>query len=477
MCFRPLALLLSIGLLSGCASVSEDSGFSDVNRLVSERTGERVQWNRNSADDQAATTAVQDLLKSPLSVDATVQIALLNNRELQATYEDLGISQADLVQAGLLKNPLFSFSRLAGGNLVDMTLSIEFDFINLLFTPSRAGIVASQFEETKLRVADAVLKTAMDVKTAYYAALASEQSIEMLQKVTKSTEMAAEIASRQYDAGTTNRRERDRQQAFYADTLARLIKCRAENAAQRERLTRLMGLWGTDIDWALPQHLPELPKKIPNRNDLETLAVNRRLDLLAVRKSTETFAKTLGITADTRFLTDADVGVSRESQTDQPTDIGPTLMLGLPIFDQGQARMARAEAQYKQSHARLYSMTVNARSEVREAYASLAGAYGVAKLQRKTILPLKNNILEETKLRYNGMLEGIYDLLVDAREQVIAGQTYIDALKDYWVAHAELERATGGTLPQEQNTTAPSSTPAPESAEPAPTVGHEHHAS
>jgi len=100
------------GMLLGCVSVDPATGFPDVERVVQERTGKRVRWLQGKPEDAEVDQAVRDLLKDPLSVEAAVEIALLSNRTLQATYEELGIAQADLVQAGLLKNPvLFGSAR------------------------------------------------------------------------------------------------------------------------------------------------------------------------------------------------------------------------------------------------------------------------------------------------------------------------------------------------------------------------------
>ena len=98
------ALLL---LLSGCATFDQRAGFSDVRTAVEERSGKRVAWNLGTELDAEAAEDVRRLLAGPLTADAAIQVALLNNRGLQATYAELGVAQADVVQAGLLTNPVF----------------------------------------------------------------------------------------------------------------------------------------------------------------------------------------------------------------------------------------------------------------------------------------------------------------------------------------------------------------------------------
>src|SRR5207248_7843401 len=149
-------LLWGTVALTGCAHVDPNPAFRELANTVHLRTGKRVQWNRGTAEDAQAQAAVASLLSRPLTADSAVQIALLNNRSLQATYEELGIAQADLVQAGLLKNPvfdgLFRFpDRAPRGPNVE--LQVTQDFIGILFIPARKRLAASQFEAAKLRVA------------------------------------------------------------------------------------------------------------------------------------------------------------------------------------------------------------------------------------------------------------------------------------------------------------------------------------
>src|SRR5262249_8472126 len=104
-------------VLAGCASFSPDGGLGKVSELTKERTGQAVSAQRTESDASAARTRVAEILKEPLTPDTAAELALLNNRGLQASFAQLGIAEADLVQAGRLRNPLFSFGRLSGGGV------------------------------------------------------------------------------------------------------------------------------------------------------------------------------------------------------------------------------------------------------------------------------------------------------------------------------------------------------------------------
>ena len=123
---------------------------------------------------------------------------------------------------------------------------------------------------------------------------------------------------------------------------------------------------------------------------------------------------------------------------------GYTISLELPIFDWGTARVAKAEAIYMQSVNRAAQTAINARSEVRQANKGYRSSFEIARHFRDEIVPLKKRISEENLLRYNGMLIGVFELLADARSQIGSVQGYIAALRDFWIAQAELDMALIG---------------------------------
>src|SRR5450830_1360381 len=90
----PLSLAIFLG---GCASLSADGGFDTVSHTAQERLAQTTRWSRSASDIDGVTQEVRSLLATPLSADAAVYIALINNRTLQAAYSELGIAEADLV--------------------------------------------------------------------------------------------------------------------------------------------------------------------------------------------------------------------------------------------------------------------------------------------------------------------------------------------------------------------------------------------
>ncbi|WP_029226242.1 TolC family protein [Burkholderia ubonensis] len=454
-----------MALLAGCTTFSRDGGFDTVSSAAKERLGKDAVIVRTDDDRNAAAKRTQELLAKPLTMDDAVQVALLNNRGLQASYAELGLSEADLVQAGRLPNPGFTFSRTRAGN-GDLSIGRTFsaNVLGLLTLPFAARIEGRRFEQTKLETADAMLKVAADARRAYINAVAAEQAARYAEQVKDSADAGAELASRMRQAGNFSKLDHAREQAFYADAAAQLAKTRQQAVAAREKLTRTLGLWGAGAQYTLPDRLPDLPKARPDLQDLESYAMQNRLDIQAAKLQTQGVASSLGLTKATRFVNALDVGYLNNYETDKGHEHGYEISIEIPVFDWGGAKVARAEAIYMRSANQLARTAIDARSEVRESYSAYVTSYDIAKHYRDEVVPLRKTISDELLLRYNGMLASVFELLADSREQVGAVNSYIDSLKDYWLAETDLQQAVGGHLPRAgaaQPASAPTAQPAP----------------
>ncbi|MGA0025718.1 MAG: TolC family protein, partial [Burkholderiales bacterium] len=416
---RTVSAVLMLALLAGCATFSDDSGFGAVQDASRERgISQQVKWSRTAQDADAVRATVKKLLVAPLDANAAVQIALLNNRGLQATYAELGIAEADVVQAGRLRNPGFSFGRFTRADEVEIERTFLFDVLGLITMPIRTDLEKRRLELTKGRVAMETLQVAADTRRAWISAVAAQESAKYMEQVRMAAETSAELARRMAAAGNFSKLDRAREQVFYAESTAQLARVRQQAVSERERLTRLMGLWGDDIAFKLPERLPDLPPSAREMADLESTAIKQRLDVRGAMQEAENIAAALGLTRATGFMNVIEVGYSRISESHEPRKSGYEIELRLPIFDWGTARVARAEHTYMQAVNRAADTAIKARSEVREAWAAYRTAYDLAKHYRDEIVPLRKQISEENLLRYNGMLISVFELLADARQQV-----------------------------------------------------------
>lgn len=466
--FRPgLAAAACALLLAGCAGFSPDGGFGTAATAARERLGKDALWVRSDEDRAAVFERTQALLAQPLDADSAVQTALLNNAGLQAAFAELGISEAEYVQATRLPNPGFSFSRKRQGDDLKIDRAISVGLMNLLVLPLAARIEQDRFAQTRLAVADTLLRQALETRKAFVNAVAAEQSARYAEQVKNAAETGALFARDLARAGNVSALDHAREQAFYADAATQLARARQQALAAREQLTRRLGLWGTGAQYRLPERLPDLPKARPALADLEGYAIASRLDLQAGRLQLDSLARSLGLTRATRFISVLDVSYLSNSETAKPRETGYSIDIEIPLFDWGGARVARAEAVYMQAASRLAESAINARSEVRESYAGYQARYDIARHYRDEVVPLRKRISDEGLLRYNGMLVSVFELLADAREQVGAVNGYLDALREYWVAETELQGALGGRLP-EAGASPPPASPSSSNAPPAP---------
>jgi outer membrane protein TolC len=437
--------LAAASLIAGCATQSADSGFGEVKDVVRTYTGAEAQWVRSESDAESVRAVIAKQLASPLAVEGAVQIALLNNHGLQATYAELGIGEGDLVSASRLPNPRFSYLNARHADEYKIESILSFNILSLLTVPMAMETQRLRFEAIKAQVADETLRVAAETRRTYYRALAAEELARYMENVKESAEASAELARRMASAGNYSKLAHMREQAFYADATAQLARARQAAVSERERLTRLMGLWGEDAArFRLPERLPDLPAAARELENAEQLALEQRLDVRGARRDADSLAKSLGLMRVTRFMNSLELGIARVDESPSPTKRGYTLGFEIPLFDWGQGRVAGAEARYMQAVSRITEAAVNARSEVRESYTGYRTAYDLAKHYRDEVVPLRKRISEEVLLRYNGMLASVFELLSDSREQVLAVSSYIEALREYWLADAELRAAMTG---------------------------------
>lgn len=444
---RLAATALASLVLAGCASFSRDGGFGNVEQLTKERIGQTPTYQRTGAQADSAKARVAELLKPPLTADSVVEIALLNNRDLQSSYAELGIVESDLVRAGRLSNPSFSFGRLSGNGAVEIDRAVVFDVLGLFTMPLARQVEQRRFEQAQLQAAYETVGVAAQARRAYFEAVAARQLVGYSDQVKEAADASNELARRMVAAGNFNRLAQMREQSFYADATAQLARAQHQAVAARERLTRVLALSGGQLDFKLPERLQDLPAAPAEPKDAEQTAMDKRLDVLMARRATESTARSLGLTKATRFINVLHAGYQNQSNTGEQRRNGYEIELELPIFDFGSARVARAEARYMQSVNRTAQVAVNARSEVRESYSAYRTAYDLARHYRDEVVPLRKRISDENLLRYNGMLASVFDLLADSRDQIAAVTGAVESLRDYWVAETNLQAALTGRSP------------------------------
>ncbi len=450
---RRLSLLIASAALAltGCATLDDAPGGrraeGPVADAVQRQLGLPADALRLSRDEQALAEVrreVDALLSQPLTSDAALRIALINHRGLQARLADLGVSQAEWLLAARPPNPRFSFGRVRQGDEREIERGLSFELGHWLMLPWAREIEARRLGAMQRSVTADALALAAQVRKAWVQAVAARQLEDAAAQVRESASAGAEMADRLRAVGNWSRLQQAREQGYRAQAELQHARARQTALAARERLNRLLGLWGTQTGYTLPERLPDLPPTLPERADLEREAMAQRFDIQAARLQLEATARSLGLTRVEAWAGGVELDLSRNTSNEAPPQTGIELSFELPLFGAGQARNARAEAVWLRSLHEASRIAIDARSEVREADAAARSSWEIARHHAEVLVPLAQQIAEENVLRYNGMFIGVLDLLADARSQAQTVAAAIEAQRDAWLAQADLELALVG---------------------------------
>lgn len=440
-----LSALAVAAVLTGCATTSPDAAIEPLQQQLRRHTGTTLpRWPDAQAPSADAQQRLRTLLAAPLSMDGAVEVALLNHRGLQASLADLGVTQAELAQATRLPNPGFSFKRTTSGETVEWERGLHISLSHLLLMPLTRTLESHRLAQQQAQTTLAVVTQLAGVRRAWVEAVAAAESLRYLNQVQDAAAAGAEMARRMAQAGNFNKLSLAREQSFEADAVLNVARGERARDAARERLNRALGLWGDQLDYTLPERLPDLPAEPTEQPDIESSALAQRLDVQAAKTATEQTARALGLTSATRFVNVLELGVVRANTNAGERSRAWEVGLELPLFDWGDARVARAEATYTASLHRTAEIAIDARSEVREAYRNWRHAWDIARHVQTAIVPLRQRIRDENVLRYNGMLIGVFELLADARAQIASVNSAIDARREFWLADADLQMAMLG---------------------------------
>ena len=441
--------LLAVTVLTGCASVAIDQNFAEVERFAREQTGSEVRWLRSDPEREAMRAEVDRLLAQPLAIDDAVRIALGYSPAFQSLLAEAAVASADATGSARIGNPVFTFERLfrsgAEGRELDIGRSLGISLFDLLFLPARLEQAEFRQQQTRLQSSIALLSTVTEVRQAWVDAVAARQVARYREEVATAAGTAAELARRMQATGNFSRLQRAREQALAAEETANLIRARQNATAARETLIQRLGLTPSQAQaLRLPDQLPALPEAPMDEATAGAALLENRLDVRIARTDLDRTAKSLGLTRVTSVVNGLHVAGVRNSETGESSQRGFEIELPLPLFDFGDAARAGGEARYLAAFNRTLELASNASSQVRVAYEGYRSAYDLARHYRNEVVPLRQNITEESVLQYNGMLIGVFELLAAARSQSASAVQAIEAERDFWRADAALKASLLG---------------------------------
>tara|TARA_R110002020_G_scaffold4600_6_gene19964 strand:+ start:629 stop:2089 length:1461 start_codon:yes stop_codon:yes gene_type:complete len=449
-----LVAVMALPLVAaGCTTAysAKDAGFVNASLKSGDATGKQTVWIQNQQQAAEARARVKALMaKKTIDAETAVQVALLNNRGLQAAYADLGDSAADAWQTQLSVFPTFSVG-VSGigtpglGAYRMLEGAIAANILALATYDRDMKLAETRFRQAQLNAALATISLAAETRRAWIEAVAAWENVAHLNQAKAAADAASELAKKIGEAGSMTKADQAREHVFYAELAGETAKARLSAKLAKEELVRLMGLSGSDIEFQIPNRLPPLPKALIRRDDIEAEAIHKRMDLQVARLELQATAQSYKLEDATRIVTDIElVGMvekEREREDDGiVSDISKTagLEFTIPIFDSGQARLRKGELAYMRAANRLAELAVNVRSEARSAYVAYRSNYDIARHYRNSVLPLRKAIEEQSLLTYNGMITSTFELISDAREKIESNILAVNAKRDFWLAEANL---------------------------------------
>jgi len=418
--------------------VPDDAGVSNVLQLSAERGVPGAVYR---PDDAQIAAASAKLLGEPMTPASAVQLALVNSRRLQATFESFGVSQARYINAVTPTNPVLDIDlKLARGESPKWDVSILQSLIELLKLPAERKIAAAELTAAKYRAAEAVLELAKAVRLATIDAQAAEAMQGWRRQIAEAASITGDFANRLNKAGNLSVLLQTVHRAEAAQAELDVSDAALDVTLARERLARVIGL---DDPTAI--RLAPLADTVaePVPEDAAKTIETQNLSLLAMKQQLLAAGERAGIARATAWVDQLDVGATAER--DAPRwYVGPAFSVSLPVFSQGQAQRLLADATVRMQLQSYLADRVELRSDVRQALAMLERAGQRLQAYQKSILPLRREVFHQTQLYYNAMFNDVFGLMQAKQGELQADLATTLAWRDYWHARTEVEHLLAG---------------------------------
>ncbi len=473
---RHSAIILTTIALGGCTTFNPAQDRLAIESLLAERGAGELGWESNGAQD---TALMSELDSDGMTLDLAIKTAMVRSPQLQEVYGQLGLARADVLDAIQIANPRIGVSSLAlqDGPGSQFSAGIAQPLVDLLTLPAKSRLAHLDYERARYAVAGSIYGVSLDVEAAWYQFIAAQQIATMRGAVADALQASADLAQRFYDAGNITELQLNQEKAAATEARIDAVSAKAASRVARLALNNELGLTGKTAEWtssaslALPVAIEDDPALLQQMADASSL------ELLAARKGAKVAERAATIVKRFRLLGATTIGYDRERETDRSIIKGPTLDLELPIFNQGGARVARAEAQLRLARARLARLELSSINGVALGSEKVRVLSEIVTDYRSALVPQREIVANQSQLEQNYALIGQFEVLQARTRQYDAYQGLIEALRDYWLARVELTRLVGTRLPSDaepqQNMVSAEAylTPPPEPAGPS---GHHH---
>jgi len=426
----------------GCTTVPKDGGLSKVEQLYTTQTKTELKFPTRGIETSLSADEVNSILAKPLNLSDAERLALEVNPSIKAKLANVGIAEADYAQAGRLENPGFTYERFSGEEYAS---SLLFDIGGLFLMPLKRQMEARRLEMTRYDAAATVLEHIANTRRAWINAIAQQQQTKIVKRVLESAETGNTMMRQMAALGHSSVLEAAESEISLSEFRTALGKQRMAEGMAKEALIRQLGLWGDQTSaLQLPTTFPKLPEQLVEIESVEREAIESRLDVQMAKLNVEGMARNLKLTRRSPFLSTIELGPSYE-KADGEGELGYELEWRIPLFDAGGVKNKKAKFIFEQAQAQAQATAIAAASNAREALAAYRSSWEIATHFRDQVLPLRERVSKENLLMYNGMLISVFDLLEDVRAAANIESSYVNAVRDFWLAETNLQQAMIGS--------------------------------
>ena len=444
---KPIVVTFLLVLLAGCAITDTSKVLTQTQQDLATFTTAPLDIAFTTEQVAQRRAAAQRLLAQPLQQADAVGLALLNSPALQALLARAIADASQAAQQGRIANPRLGLEWSSLLDETEIARRISFGLLDLLTLPQRQGLAAGAVQQVQLQLSMDVVEQISAVRQAWVKAVAAQEATAYAQQVQEAAGIGAQLARRMQNVGNISKLQAARQQLWYAQATVQLAQARDEAQSAREALVRALGLDSAQAQaLRLAARLPDVPAAPREFDAAMAQAWQTRLDLRMAQAAWDAAqqARNLG-----QWTSRGDLEISLRNDLVQGaegsnTRQGLELDIALPLFDDGSLRRAGLDARSLALAQQVQATGRQAASQLRESYAHYRSSYELARQYREELLPLRKTMSEETLLRYNGMLVSVFDLLVDAQEQISLVRAALAAQQQFWLADAALQAALVG---------------------------------
>ncbi|GMV26730.1 MAG: hypothetical protein AMXMBFR58_27610 [Phycisphaerae bacterium] len=441
----PATLALTLAVVTGgCASLDPTPDIQRASATVGERSGVAANW---SEPWEASLTSWDG--RAPLSVESAVAMALRNNREIRSQVEQIAASRADLVQAGLLPNPIvgltlrFPFDPVSGGTFIGA--QVVQSFTALWLRDGKITAADARLNQTVLDVSDRALRLVADVRSTHARIVFGQRAVSLSDENLATIRRSIESLDARVRGGEGTTLDVNRAKQQLAKAQADRVAVTRDLAKERRRMLELIGFASEAAEWTAAESDGAGPGSPLNESAAMALAGSQRLDVAATRSIVEAQRADLSVEEGSR-LKDFGLGADFERSESGEKSVGPVIEIGIPIFDTNKAQIARAGSLARAALAAYEATTHRAVREARVAWIELDSASRLVEQYRSTVLSLSehNLTLAEASLK-SGQAD--VTVLLEAQREVTDARARLNELEQAAaLARIELEYAVGGSL-------------------------------